>query len=308
MPIHKAGVDTKSSGTDNAAQKHLYAWQLLPDEELQRISYNSRKQQQKRLMENPPKCPTCPNARFTSIAMLTTHLSSKKHLARVKQLHKDQTSVSTVDPSNKFSKPTSALLKPEKNNPIEEVEVSRRQGAKQRRRQLERAIKKARSRKQRLADSGDAGLKMNWISNEKTQDKNKNDRPSKQTSITHISAPRLLNQTDISIAAASQTQSSCTKNAGQRAMPSTLLNETSINATQAHWYCSVCGSRWNRWKAWLGHLLSAQHLRHVLRTMKQVALPIAPYRRIDVAASKDVFGWGTGAGIVEEEEVEDEGE
>jgi len=72
-----------------------------------------------------------------------------------------------------------------------------------------------------------------------------------------------------------------------------------------HWYCSICRSRWRQEKAWRGHLLGAQHLRHMMVLMRRSAPEIRPYRRMDVAASMDPFGWGTAAGI-EEEEYEDE--
>lgn len=73
-------------------------------------------------------------------------------------------------------------------------------------------------------------------------------------------------------------------------------------------YCSICGSSWRQERAWEGHLLSAQHLRHTLATMQQIAPDIQPYGRVDVMASMDPFGWGTGAGVVEEEEEESEDE
>ena len=55
-------------------------------------------------------------------------------------------------------------------------------------------------------------------------------------------------------------------------------------------------------------MVSAQHLRHTLATMQQIAPDIRPYGRVDVMASMDPFGWGTGAGVVEEEEEEEEEE
>lgn len=77
---------------------------------------------------------------------------------------------------------------------------------------------------------------------------------------------------------------------------------------QQRWHCSICGSRWRQERAWKGHLVSAQHLRHTLATMQQIAPDIQPYGRVDVMASMDPFGWGTGAGVVEEEEEESEDE
>ncbi|KAF9156394.1 hypothetical protein BG015_005603 [Linnemannia schmuckeri] len=77
---------------------------------------------------------------------------------------------------------------------------------------------------------------------------------------------------------------------------------------QQNWHCSICNSSWRQERAWKGHLLSAQHLRHTLATMQQTAPDIQPYGRVDVMASMDPFGWGTGAGVIEEEEEEPEEE
>ncbi|KAF9169184.1 hypothetical protein BGX20_010690 [Mortierella sp. AD010] len=99
----------------NTERAPPYAWQLLPQEKLEEIAYNSRKQRKARLkvmirftgdlviylktkivltvkhphlvrkQENPPKCPNCPSVRLTSMTMLSIHLLSKKHLARAKK-------------------------------------------------------------------------------------------------------------------------------------------------------------------------------------------------------------------------------
>ncbi|KAF9407364.1 hypothetical protein BGZ76_006119 [Entomortierella beljakovae] len=82
-----AQVETPSSKSTfkKAKKSPPYAWQLLPQEELDSIAYHSRKQRKARLLENPPICPNCPNVRLTSMAMLATHMTSKKHLVRAKK-------------------------------------------------------------------------------------------------------------------------------------------------------------------------------------------------------------------------------
>lgn len=75
-----------------------------------------------------------------------------------------------------------------------------------------------------------------------------------------------------------------------------------------HWNCTLCKTVWNRQKAWQGHLLSAQHMRHLLRAMHEIAPSIRPTGRLEAMASMDSFGWGTGVGAIEEEEEEDEEE
>ncbi|KAG0364382.1 hypothetical protein BGX24_004630, partial [Mortierella sp. AD032] len=68
----------------------LYDWQLLPQEELDRIAYNSHRQRKARLREAPPTCAQCPEAKFTSMAMLSAHYLSKRHLARVRRQEQRQ--------------------------------------------------------------------------------------------------------------------------------------------------------------------------------------------------------------------------
>ncbi|KAF8945087.1 hypothetical protein BGZ47_003272 [Haplosporangium gracile] len=86
----------------------------------------------------------------------------------------------------------------------------------------------------------------------------------------------------------------------------TCLQQQPQQLQEQNWHCSICDSSWRQEKAWKGHLLSAQHLRHTLATMQQTAPNIQPYGRVDVMASMDPFGWGTGAGVVEVEEEEEE--
>ncbi|KAG0010594.1 hypothetical protein BGZ80_001355 [Entomortierella chlamydospora] len=111
--IDKSAV--ASLPTSDTERALPYAWHLLPQEKLEEIAYNSRKQRKARLkvmikftgdliihlrtkivltvkhlhlvrkQENPPKCPNCPNVRLTSMTMLSSHLLSKKHLARAKK-------------------------------------------------------------------------------------------------------------------------------------------------------------------------------------------------------------------------------
>ncbi|KAF9352423.1 hypothetical protein BGX34_012163 [Mortierella sp. NVP85] len=69
--------------------------------------------------------------------------------------------------------------------------------------------------------------------------------------------------------------------------------------------CSICGSSWKTMKCWEGHLLSAQHSRHLLRTMQLTAPPIPPCGKTSVLASMDPFGWGAGTGVIETDENED---
>lgn len=69
--------------------------------------------------------------------------------------------------------------------------------------------------------------------------------------------------------------------------------------------CSICGSSWKTMKCWQGHLLSAQHSRRMLRTMRLTAPLIPPCGKTSVLASMDPFGWGAGTGVMETDENED---
>ncbi|KAF9560694.1 hypothetical protein EC968_006072 [Mortierella alpina] len=95
--------------------------------------------------------------------------------------------------------------------------------------------------------------------------------------------------------------------AGPSATMSGKENSELPQTTQhEHWSCTLCKTVWTRQKAWQGHLLSAQHMRRLLRTMHDLTPPIRPTGTLDVLASMDPFGWGTGVGFVEEEEEEEE--
>ncbi|KAG0339092.1 hypothetical protein BG000_002871 [Podila horticola] len=77
-------------------------------------------------------------------------------------------------------------------------------------------------------------------------------------------------------------------------------------ASQLFWSCSLCSSVWKQEKAWAGHLMSGQHMRRALKTVQQMAPEIAPFDRLDILSANDPFGWGTGSGVVEEEDSEDD--
>ncbi|KAG0033093.1 hypothetical protein BGZ82_006247 [Podila clonocystis] len=76
--------------------------------------------------------------------------------------------------------------------------------------------------------------------------------------------------------------------------------------SQLFWNCSLCGSVWKQEKAWVGHLTSGQHMRRVLKTVRQTGPEIVPFDSLDILSANDPFGWGTGAGVVEEEDSEDD--
>ncbi|KAG0029450.1 hypothetical protein BGZ81_003792 [Podila clonocystis] len=96
------------------------------------------------------------------------------------------------------------------------------------------------------------------------------------------------------------------------AKPLTSNNSAASTSTknepisQLFWNCSLCGSVWKQEKAWVGHLTSGQHMRRVLKTVRQTGPEIVPFDRLDILSANDPFGWGTGAGVVEEEDSEDD--
>ncbi|KAF9354999.1 hypothetical protein BGX26_007087 [Mortierella sp. AD094] len=388
-----------------------YDWQLLPQEELEKIAYNSRKQRKARLKENPPICPNCPNVRLTSMAMLSSHLLSKKHLARAKkQAEQNQaqptpcssiaqplqqsfqsstknqayesaleertvssaqdevvgdTAVTNINScvghqgangrvnggetsSDMDVDPIADKKDPEisnDGNPAPQQNLSRGQGlgetgkksSKQRKRKAERDRKKARTRleKSSISDARMILEKAYHISIEGSQTqepellgqdndispptdmfdsaastRNK-DPPSGTAPKTkrRRSKKRRLENSVESLNLDSSDLSSSTQltTKAQAIMNPISYEQASVGGiSQPLWHCSICGERWKQEKAWRGHLLSAQHMRRVLQTMRQIMPPIAPYGRSDVQASKDPFGWGTGLGMVEEEEDDEE--
>ncbi|KAF9952477.1 hypothetical protein BGZ72_006189 [Mortierella alpina] len=96
------------------------------------------------------------------------------------------------------------------------------------------------------------------------------------------------------------TRSAAKSEAGNTALPQATPHR--------HWTCTLCKTVWKRQKAWQGHLLSAQHMRHLSRTMHEITPPVRPTARLDVMASKETFAWGTGVGLEEEEEEDEEEE
>ncbi|KAF8924873.1 hypothetical protein BGZ58_001349 [Dissophora ornata] len=307
---------TSEPSTSSAVKRKQppYDWQLLPQEELERIAYNSRKQQ---------------NAR----------LKSRKHSKRVeKQRERDQklqqdfkssetSGPSVVDPSTApdpagpaqdvvMKDPIgqraiagqtemhaleieNAFIKEKANLGIAVATNSK--SAKQRRRKVERDRKKARAltEKELAQDhcmpSAPGGIREDeGPSNASALEADRDDGIAEAHITLDQDESVLAAETDHGIAGSF--------------LDDTTLGSVTNNSTQGHWYCSVCRSSWKRKVAWQGHLVSAQHLRHVVRVMQQLAPPIAPYGKKDVLAAMDPFGWGTGTGVVEEEEEEDEEE
>ncbi|KAF8978853.1 hypothetical protein BGZ46_006089 [Entomortierella lignicola] len=196
------------------------------------------------------------------------------------------------------------------NSSREPVSEPKEKSAKQRKRKAERDRKKAKSRLKKLAIADeqmaldtapeilhmqeDRGILRQDIINSSSKTKRKRTRNRKS---------RILDESN------SLDPTTETKNATKtrRAMePSSGASLPTQGRSQFKWNCSICGQQWKQKKAWNGHLLSAQHMRRVLQTMQKTMSPIAPYGCEDVQASKDMFGWGTAVGMVEEEEEEDE--
>ncbi|KAG0316617.1 hypothetical protein BGZ97_006582 [Linnemannia gamsii] len=207
-----------------------------------------------------------------------------------------------------------------------------RKNASQRKRKQERDRKKARARLEKRSKSGHSVMSQSVKGHVETKEEREDEATvstsnglledaqhhSPMDDAQHHSPmdddELLRAQCDINAQLAHTSSSSPLVAGSNIAASSTEVHPSTSNAAlpqphqQQHWHCSICGSNWRKEKAWRGHLLSAQHLRHTLATMQQIAPDIRPYGRVDVMASMDPFGWGTGAGVVEEEEEEDSDE
>ncbi|KAK3810386.1 MAG: hypothetical protein J3Q66DRAFT_391483 [Benniella sp.] len=377
----------------------LYNWELLPKKELERIAYNSRKQRKARLRENPPSCVFCPDVRLTSMAMLSTHLLSKKHCAHVKrQASIDQNCCSHIshgeisEGSGSFSIAPSTPATPQtiddtvkynhqqdtkhaerselgQSDSLSEFAISANKecthdrnstmadgramsdksniiangSAKQRRRKAERDRKKARARLTGKTDQikrdilevrnlRQPGLNQNPQEREAINDSNPTTLCSKdyerheaclpmhfEKSRSHAVLPlddhlrmdiqknTLIPRSDIPTLT-SGVPATSTINEHTSTTTSTTnggIKETVGAQSRSTRLCSICGSSWKTMKCWQGHLLSAQHSRHMLRTMRLTAPLIPPCGKMSVLASMDPFGWGAGTGVMETDENED---
>ncbi|KAG0294680.1 hypothetical protein BGZ96_000705 [Linnemannia gamsii] len=300
--------------------------------------------------DHPPRCEHCPEAKFTSLAMLSTHYFSKRHLARVRkkqQSHnqdqapqtdtEDQVIQSGPTPPTEEVPPISAanngsshdvikenIAAASENIPTTQGQPEARPGknATQRKRKQERDRKKVRARLEKRCKSSQGFMDQSVegqvetkedeatvsTSNELLEDAQRTspmEDDDRSTTKGDIKAP--LAHTNSSSPPVTGSDIVASPTVG--VLPSTSNTTLPQQLQQQHWHCSICGSCWRQEKAWMGHLLSAQHLRHTLATMQKIAPDTRPYGRVDVMASTDPFGWGTGAGVVEEEEEDsDEGD
>ena len=276
------------------------------------------------------------------MAMLSTHYLSRRHLARVRkqeQIHSQGqnqaqsadtsslqgTSVSIADNSPSHDATMEDAVAASESNPTTQEHPTRTLNtAIQRKRKQERDRKKARAHLEKQLKLGHGVVSQRAQGQEEMEE---DDEAATSTSKEILGDKHhgYMDDEKVSTApsdpAAQLTQrdaSSPLEPGGDMAAsiavatPSmsntTLLQQQLQQPQQQGWYCSICGSSWRQERAWKGHLLSAQHLRHTLATMQQIAPDIQPYGRVDVMASMDPFGWGTGAGVVEEEEEESEDE
>lgn len=235
-------------------------------------------------------------------------------------------SISAVNNSSSHDVIKEDIAAASENNPITQVQPAARPGknATQRKRRQERDRKKARARLEKRSKSGHDVMDQSIKGQAET--KEKEDEATVSTSnglLEDAQRPSLMDDDDLSIPKGgivtplALTNWSSPPIIGSNVAASStigvlpLTSNTALDQQlqQQHWHCSICSSRWRQEKAWRGHLLSAQHLRHTLVTMQQIAPDIRPYGRVDVMASMDPFGWGTDAGVVEEEEEDsDEGD
>ncbi|KAG0096864.1 hypothetical protein BGZ93_003876 [Podila epicladia] len=436
-------IDVKTPSVHPSA-KRTFDWQLLPQEELDRVGYNSHKQRKARLKLKPPRCPQCPEARLTSEVMLVTHLISKKHLMRIQRLGESGPSSSanresknkasndstgaqdvimkdtmnTVDeaqdkpdsvrsvpvrplienkpidsvkikksrdskkpenrkkteepePSENTTKPDRSkkprkkenrvlkkpeeppkpkkppkledLAKPgegklevskERESPIEAKESttpSKEKSQKQMERtktwrRLERSKKKGKRRD--IKDKADiedcsttntrmpSGASQSVVSTDISMDTElENDTGKKNDLASHSPKKREHKTTHRPSSNLNTLKHACGNNnfvAEAAASTKLLASNNSATSTknepisQWFWNCSLCGSVWKQEKAWVGHLTSGQHTRRVLKAVQQTSPEITPFNRQDILSANDPFGWGTSAGVVEEEDSEND--
>lgn len=206
----------------------------------------------------------------------------------------------------------------------DESQCAARTSAKKRRRKAERDRKKARARLQVVRLTDDDGLKLSDLSAltdtgslpeqrvidvDSTSTLSNGEQEHRTTSPhTNSDEPRSVLPPDDQRTAEVQKNvpvlepDTSVETTSMDTPPTTHIVEATLNVQpRTRWHCSVCGSTWRQKKSWQGHLSSAQHSRHVLRTMQSINPVIPPYGRKSVVASMDPFGWGAGAGVVEEE-------
>ncbi|KAH7028537.1 hypothetical protein BKA57DRAFT_231175 [Linnemannia elongata] len=353
IPERQQQLDQLAAAPANKCHHDLpYDWQLLSQEELDRIAYNSRRQTKARQRANPPKCAYCPEARFNSMIMLSTHYLSRRHLARARkqeQTHgqgQDQAqnadtdehttqsgtisslqgtaiSVAASSPSHDVSM-EDAVAASESNLATQEHPTRTKKTAIQRKRRQERDRKKARAHCEKQSKRGHSVVSQRAqgqeemkddfdaimsTSNDMLEDKHRNshkDDEKVSTAPSDSSAQLALRDTSGPLVSGGDIAASIALATPSISNASYLRQQQQPQRQRR--YCSICSSSWRQERAWKGHLLSAQHLRHTLATMQQIAPDIQPYGRVDVIASMDPFGWGTGAGVVEEEEESDDEE
>ncbi|KAF9930883.1 hypothetical protein BGZ67_005575 [Mortierella alpina] len=339
-----------SSGCTNTPDS-VFAWQRLPQEALDQIAYNSRKQRNDRLKASPPVCAYCPAKRFTSMAMLSTHWRSKFHLAQVQKQEgtlpatkahavsvepqadnpstqqdvvmrnpddagKNSTDTFTAGSSNgsdagadKAASPCSEHGTAVKNAVAGQCKLTGKQTTKQRKRKLERDRKRTRAR-------------MDLLSKITNLPRSEVEEPSVKVVVdnghldniaTPQNDPSDVGTTSSQLVELQMNHPVESEASGSLVTPTaatTREENITLSQTMQHkqWRCSLCKTVWKRQKAWQGHLLSAQHMRHLLRAMQEITPSVRPTGKLDVMASMDPFGWGTGVGAVEEEEEDDEEE
>ncbi|CAO3566066.1 unnamed protein product [Mortierella alpina] len=343
-PVNTALNSQQSSSSGHIdSSGTLFAWQRLPQEALNQIAYNSRRQRNARLKASPPVCAYCPTKRFTSMAMLSTHCRSKLHLSRVqKQKGTPATTMAHADPVEPL--PTLHDMAMEHSDDVERSPInaltarpSKGTDANAERAaspcsQHGTAVKNTVAGQSGLIGQPTAKQRKRRMERDRKRIRARVDLLSKNTSLLHAKVKDLPGETIVNGGhlddiATQQYDPLHGRTTDSRPVESdvtppvegeatdlvtapsaaTATDEDIAQHQRKHWNCTVCKTAWKRKKAWQGHLLSAQHMRHLLRAMHEITPQIRPTRRLDVIASVDPLGWGTGVGVVEEEE-EEEGE
>ncbi|KAF9981104.1 hypothetical protein BGZ75_007623 [Mortierella antarctica] len=289
-----------SSGCTNTPDS-VFAWQRLPQEALDQIAYNSRKQRNDRLKASPPVCAYCPAKRFTSMAMLSTHWRSKFHLAQVQKQEGTQPA----------TKAHAVSVEPQADNPSTQQDVVMRNPDDAEKNSTDTFTAGSSNGSDAGADKAASPCSEHGTAEPSV--KVVVDNGHLDNIATPQNDPSDVGTTSSQLVELQMNHPVESEASGSLVTPTaatTREENITLSQTMQHkqWRCTLCKTVWKRQKAWQGHLLSAQHMRHLLRAMQEITPSVRPTGKLDVMASMDPFGWGTGVGAVEEEEEDDEEE